>query len=164
MTDTELIRARWSRLRAAHKADLPALTVARAEAFLRDHPDCGPAWKILGSALLDLARYDAAQSALKRAIALCPPEKLWIPLSEMGRMHRARGELKASADWYRQAIDAAPQEAGPHVSLGVVLARAGHLTEAEAAHRAAIRCTLGCRDEAYYPGTKETHCRSGFPA
>ncbi|MGO9601510.1 MAG: tetratricopeptide repeat protein [Isosphaeraceae bacterium] len=149
MTDTELIRARWSRIRAAHKADLPALTVARAEAFLRDHPDCGPAWKILGSALLDLARHDAAQAALKRALALCPSEKLWIPLSEMGHLHRARGQLKAAAAWYRQAIDAAPQEASPHIYLGGVLARSGQLSEAEASQRAAIRCTLDCREEAY---------------
>ena len=52
MTNTELIRARWSRIRAAHKTDLPALTIARTEVFLREHLDCGPAWKILGSALL----------------------------------------------------------------------------------------------------------------
>ncbi|MBV8523014.1 MAG: hypothetical protein JOY71_12985 [Acetobacteraceae bacterium] len=67
MTNTELIRARWSRIRAAHKADLPALTVARTGLFLREHLDRGPAWRILGSALLDLARYDAAQADLKRA-------------------------------------------------------------------------------------------------
>jgi tetratricopeptide (TPR) repeat protein len=149
MNENEVMRARWNRIRAAHKADMPALTVARAREFVRDYPDCGPAWKILGSALLDLARHDEARAALKRALAVCPPEKLWIPLSEMGHLHRARGEFKAAAAWYRQAIDAAPQEASPHIHLGGVLARVGHLKGAEAAHRAAIQCTLGCHDEAY---------------
>ncbi len=36
-----------------------------------------------------------------------------------------------------------------HIYLGGVLARSGRLKEAETAHRAAIRCTQGCRDKAY---------------
>jgi tetratricopeptide (TPR) repeat protein len=98
---------------------------------------------------LDLARHDEAQSALKRALAVCPPEKLWIPLSEMGHLHRARGEFKAAAAWYRQAIDAVPEEASPRIYLSGVLARSGRLKEAESSLRAAVRCALGCRDEAY---------------
>ena len=42
-----------------------------------------------------------------------------------------------------------PDEATGHIYLGGVLARAGRLKEAETAHRAAIRCSQGCRDEAY---------------
>ena len=149
MNESEIVKARWSRLRAAHKADLPALTVARAREFLREYPDCGPAWKILGEALVDLARHSEAEHALKQAIAKCPPDKLWIPLAEMGHLHRARGEYKAAVAWYRRAIDKMPDEASGHIYIGGVLAKSGRLKEAETAHRAAIRCTQGCRDEAY---------------
>jgi tetratricopeptide (TPR) repeat protein len=149
MNDNELVQARWTRLRAAHKADLPALTVAQARQFLSEYPDCGPAWKILGSALIDLACHAEAEQALKRALSLCPPDKFWIPLSEMGHLYKARGEYKTAAAWYRQAIDAVPEEAGSYIYLGGVLAKSGRLREAEAAHRAAIRCQEGCQDEAY---------------
>ncbi len=149
MNENELVHARWNRLRAAHKADLPALTAARAREFVREYPDFGPAWKLLGEALVDLARHSEAEPALKQAIALCPPDKLWIPLADMGHLHRARGEYKAAVTWYRRAIDKMPDEAGGHIYVGGVLARSGRLKEAEGAHRAAIRCTQGCRDEAY---------------
>jgi tetratricopeptide (TPR) repeat protein len=149
MNENEVAQARWSCLRASHKADLPALTVARAREFLREYPDCGPAWKILGSALVELARHAEAERALKQALSLCPPDKLWIPFAEMGHLHKARGEYKAAAVWYRQAIEAVPEEASGHIYLGGVLAKSGRLNEAEAAHRAATRCTQGCRDEAY---------------
>ncbi len=125
------------------------MTVARAREFLCEYPDCGPAWKVLGEALLELARHSEAEQALKQAIALCPPDKLWIPLSQMGHLQRAKGDYQAAAAWYRRAIDNMPDEASGHIYLGGILARSGRLKEAEMAHRAAIRCTQGCRDEAY---------------
>ncbi len=128
---------------------MPAYTVARAREFLTDYPDCGPAWKLLGEALIDLARHSEAEEAMKQAITMCPPDKLWIPLADMGHLHRARGEYKAAAAWYRRAIDKVPDEASGHIFLGGVLARSGRFKEAETAHRAAIRCTQGRRDEAY---------------
>ena len=149
MAGNEVLQARWNRLRAAHKADLPALTAARAHDFLKEFPEGGPAWKILGSALTDLARYPEAELAIKKALSLCPPEKLWIPLAEMGHLHKARGDYNSAAAWYRQAIEAVPREASGHIYLGGVLAKSGRLTEAEAAHRAATKCIEGCRDEAF---------------
>lgn len=149
MNPNAMVQARWDRLRAAYKADLPALTVARAREFVAEHPDCGPAWKMLGTALVELARHHEGEEALRRAIALCPPDKLWIPLAEMGHMYKSRGDFRAAAAWYRKAIDARPEEASGHIHLGGVLARAGRLHEAEIAHRAATRCKDGCRDEAF---------------
>jgi tetratricopeptide (TPR) repeat protein len=149
MCEKKTIEARWRRLWAAHKADLPALTIATARELVRDCPDCGPAWKILGEALVEMARHTDAEQALKQAISLCPPDKVWIPLCQMGHLHRASGDYKAAAAWYRRAIDRMPDEASGHIHLGGVLARSGRLKEAEMAHRAAIRCTHGRRDEAY---------------
>lgn len=149
MAGNEVLQARWSRLRAAHKADLPALTAARAREFLKEFPEGGPIWKILGSALIDLARYSEAELAIKKALSLCPPEKLWIPLAEMGHLCKAQGDYKSAAGWYQQAIEAVPREASGHSYLGGLLAKSGRLMEAEAAHRAATRCIEGCRDEAF---------------
>jgi len=149
MNANRVIQSRWSRLRAAYKAGLPALAVTRAREFLRDHPECGPAWKILGSALIDMGRHAEAEGALKRAIALCPLDKVWIPLAEMGHLHKARGEFWGAASWYGQAIKSVPDEASGHIGLGGILARFGRLQEAEEAHRAATCCTRGRRDEAY---------------
>jgi tetratricopeptide (TPR) repeat protein len=149
MTENEVVQSRWKLLRAAHRADLPALTVARARDLLSDSPDCGPAWKILGSALIDLARHGEAERALTQALSFCPPEKIWIPLSELGHLHKARGDCKGAAAWYRRAIEAVPDEASSHIYLGGVLAKSGRLKEAEAAHRAATRCGVGCREEAF---------------
>ncbi|APW60954.1 tetratricopeptide repeat protein [Paludisphaera borealis] len=149
MNPNTLVQARWDRLRAAYKADLPALTVARAREFVAENPECGPAWKMLGSALVELAQHREGEEALRRAIALCPPDKLWIPLAEMGHMYKSRGDFRAAAAWYRKAIDAVPDEASAHIYLGGVLAKAGRLHEAEAAHRAATLCKEGCRDEAF---------------
>lgn len=141
-------RTRWNRLRASHRAELPALTVARAEELTARHPDCGPAWRLLGSALIAMARYPEAAAAIHRALALCPAETLWIPMSEMGHMHKASGSYDDAIRWYRRAIDAAPDQAGARIYLGGALALAGRLEEAERALRAAVRCPEGCRDEA----------------
>lgn len=143
------INGRWSRLRASHRADLPALTVARAEELTGRYPECGPAWRLLGSALVAMARYPEATAALHRSLALCPSDMLWIPLSEMGHLHKASGGYETAACWYRRAIDAAPDQAGARIYLGGVLAVSGKLKEAEAVLRAATRCSRGCRDEAY---------------
>lgn len=141
--------ARWDRLHKADKANLPALSAARARRLLDDFPNFGQVWKILGSALIDLARYDEAEEALLRAIAVCPPNRVWIPRSEIGRLHAVRGNIVEAEFWYRQAIDAAPERAEPRVDLGGLLARSGRLAEAEAALHAAVWCREGCLDEAW---------------
>ena len=156
MNENRVIQSRWSRLRAAYKAGLPALTVTRAREFLRDHPDCGPAWKILGSALIDLGRHAEAEGALKRAIALCPPDKVWIPLAEMGHLHKARGEFWGAAAWYGQAIKSVPDEAGGHIGLGGILARFGRLRRPrEPPHRAAPAMPAGLPPDRWVSPSKQ---------
>jgi len=147
-TTETMFDARWDRLHSANKANLPALTAARARRLLADFPTFGQVWKILGSALIELARYEEAEEALLRAIALCPPERLWVPRSEMGRLRAIRGDFDGAEFWYRQAVETAPDHADPRVDLGGLLARSGRLTEAEAILRAAVWCREGCHDEA----------------
>lgn len=152
MTDEKTqkrIHAQWQRIRKAHMGNQPATMITLARDFVAEHPDCGPAWKILGTALAEMAEYRAAEEALRRAIALCPPESLWVPLAEMGHLHKAQGSYRPAAAWYRKAIEASPDEASGHIYLGSLLARAGRPSEAEAEFRAATECKMGCIDEAF---------------
>lgn len=149
MDRIDVQRARYRRLRAASDADLPALTIARARAFLADYPEFGPAWLELGIALTETARFAEALEALEAALRLCPPEMLRFPLAQMGHYHKFRGDYGSAEAWYRRAIDAAPDHASGYIYLGASLARQGRLEEAEVVHRAATDCSRGCIDEAY---------------
>lgn len=149
MDRIDVQRARFRRLRAASHADLPALTIARARAFLADYPDFGPAWMALGLALTETARYDEGLEALESSLRYCPPEMLRVPLCQIGSHHKSRGDYEQAAAWYRRAIDEAPDHASGYIHLGGSLALQGRLDEAEGAYRAAIDCPRGCIDEAY---------------
>lgn len=149
MTREQRLRKRFARLRKLEDADLPASLILQAETLLRDDPEFGPAWSILGRALTELARHTEAQAAISRAISLCPKEKVHIPLSQMGHLCDFRGDWAEAEEWYRKAIEARPNCASAHIYLGAIMARQGRLDEAEMTHRAATRCVEGCIDEAY---------------
>lgn len=143
------MRREWAALRAAAKAGLHAAAAAMARDFVAKHPDCGPAWLALGKALTALADYAGARRAIDRAIALCPADKLFVPFTAMGEACWASGNAAGAVLWHQRAVEAAPDDAGPRILLGGVLAAAGDLAEAEAAFRAAVACPEGHRDEAY---------------
>jgi len=139
----------FQRLKRFSNGPFPALTICYGRRFLVNHPDHGPAWMLVGIALVELARYAEAEQALVRALDLCPPEKRSYPLSQMGHMFREAGDYNLAAEWYRRAIDADPGDATYYIFLGALLAKRGHFQEAEEAHRIAIKCAEGCIDEAY---------------
>ena len=149
MTREERRRQRYQRLQAAWAANLPALTILRAKAFLRRDADCWPVWITLGSALLRMGRNDDAEEAFTRAMTICPDENIHLPTAQMGHLFEQRGNFPQAEAWYRKTIDAAPDRASGHVFLGAILGRQGRLDEAEMSHRNATRCTEGCIDEAY---------------
>jgi Flp pilus assembly protein TadD len=142
-------RISYKQLQRLSDGPFPALTVLYANRFLVDYPDHGPGWMLLGIALVELARYKEAERAIKKSIKLCPPNKRQIPLAQMGHLHLEAGKYDKAATWYRKAIDSDPEDAEYHIYLGAVLAKRGRLEEAEASHRAATKCSVGCIDEAY---------------
>lgn len=141
---------RFRRLQRRSDGPFPALTVLEARRFLREYPDFGPAWLLLGIALIELARYEEAEQSLGKAIELAPSKKQCIPLWHMGHLFRNCGDYEQSAKWYRQAIEATPDDATGYIFLGAVLARQGRLHEAEEAYRTGAACREGCVDEAFY--------------
>lgn len=144
-----LRRTLFKRVGRADDAGLRTLTVVRARAFLAVFPTYGPAWHRLGQALIAIARYEEAQQALLKAIEYCPTEKLCLPYAAMGHLFSESGDHSRAAEWFRRAIEAAPDDCIGHIYLGGLLARQGRLVEAEEVHRAGTRCAEGCVDEAF---------------
>jgi tetratricopeptide (TPR) repeat protein len=139
----------YKQLQRLSDGPFAAQTVRYACRFLVDYPDHGPGWLLLGIALVELARYKEAERAIKKSIKLCPPNKRQIPLAQMGHLLKEAGKYDQAARWYRKAIVSDPDNAAYHIYLGAVLAKQGRLEEAEASHRTATRCPVGCIDEAY---------------
>ena len=142
-------KKRFRQLEKASNGNLPALTILLGRRFVRSYPRHGPSWLHLAIALVELGRYEEAEQALSKALEFCPKSKRWLVLSHRGHLCRICGDYDQSANWHRQQIEAAPNDASGYVFLGAVLAKAGRLSEAEEAHRAATECIEGCIDEAY---------------
>jgi Flp pilus assembly protein TadD len=142
--------SRKRRLERLSEGPFAALTILDAQSYLADYPRDVRAWILLGVALADLARYDEAERALATALDFCEDEdRCWVMVS-MGTLFRESGRFEQAASWYRQAIEAAPEEATFPIYLGAMLAKQGRFAEAEAAHRAATACTAGHVEEAYF--------------
>jgi tetratricopeptide (TPR) repeat protein len=123
-------------------------TVELARRYLVAHPKNWVVWLYYADSLNVMARYTESLAALRRAARLCPPKRLHFVYYRFGNLHRNRGAFYLSERWYRRAVDASPSDAGYHHLLGVFLARAGRLEEAEAVLRRAIRCK-GCISEVF---------------
>ena len=140
---------RFQHLKRLSNGPYPALTIRFGRRYLAEYPDHGPAWMLVGIALVELARYEEAEQAYAKAIDLCPPEKLQYPLAQLGHLFQQAGDYDQAAHWYQRAIDADPGDASSHIYLGGLRARQGRFHDAEEAHRAATECARGCIDEAY---------------
>jgi tetratricopeptide (TPR) repeat protein len=70
--------------------------------------------------------------------------------ASVGGLYRYRGNFPEAENWYRKAIDKAPDQASGYIFLGAVQARQGKLKEAEESHRRATQCTEGHIDEAHH--------------
>jgi tetratricopeptide (TPR) repeat protein len=125
------------------------LTVRYGRRYLRDYPDDGIAWLLVGITLVSLARYEEAEQAFAKAMDFCPEEKKQIPFSNMGHLFRESGDPNQAETWYRRAIEACPDDADYRTYLGGMLAKQGRFHEAEEVHREATACAEGCIDEAY---------------
>jgi len=142
-------RERFRRLQQLSDGPYVALTILTARRFLRDFPEHGPAWLLLGIALVEAARYEEAEQALAKSLNFVPQSRRQLPLWHLGHLFKGSGDYDRAAEYYREAIAACPEDATGYIFLGGVLARGGRLHEAEQAHRAATQCVEGCIDEAY---------------
>jgi len=106
-------------------------------AALAANPDFGLFHEIHGL-VLEHAGAGASdiRAAYSRAVALAPNN--WIVLDSMGRLEQSQDNLKAALDYYRRAVEAAPQAESPGRSAARALQNAGRLAEAEQAWEAQL--------------------------
>lgn len=151
MDDEDLLERRYERLLRAWSADRHGSTVLLARRFLAHYPDFAPAWCFLAQSLIGLARYREAEEAVSKALELAPDDAARRRLySDLGHMHKQRGEFEQAAEWYGRARDVDPDNASGLIYLGGIFARQGRFPDAEEAYRSATRCLYGVVSEAYY--------------
>lgn len=107
----------------------------QARIVLKQYPDSGPAWKLLGQALCGQRKNDPA--VWSRAAELLPddPEVHY----NRGDCYHGLGKLAEAAACYQRVLGFNPDELGAHLNLGMIHHAAGRLDEAEAAYRQAQR-------------------------
>ena len=106
------------------------------------------AWTALGETFLAAGRMDEAVGAYRRAIELGASDpalrtKLVAGMNAIAMNQLKSGDTAAAESTLRSAIAAAPADATAHASLGVLLARAGRLEEAEREFAEAVRLDPG---------------------
>ena len=143
-------KSRWSRLHKIWTGGQTAATVLLGRRFLEDFPDFGPVWTIVGDALLSLARYDEAEQAFTRAIDESDGGTRRIAFVNMGHLFEKKRDYGKAAQWYKRAIQCAPEHANAYIYLGGLLAIQGHIVEAEQTHRNGILCSKGYVCEAHF--------------
>ena len=90
--------------------------IKELEAALANHPEDTRLMFMLGAMNRRLARYDAAEDYLKRAIQIDPKN---IPaLVEMGNLNFNRGEFRDAEIMYKNALGLAPSSFEGHYNLG----------------------------------------------
>ncbi len=84
------------------------------------------------------------------ALCYCSQAKRHLVYALMGSLFKNRGDYDEAAEWFREMVNAKPDDSGGYIYLGGLLARKGELTEAERVYRTATICEEGCIDEAYH--------------
>jgi radical SAM superfamily enzyme YgiQ (UPF0313 family)/Flp pilus assembly protein TadD len=117
----------------------------QARSVLKQYPDFGPVWKLLGLAACSQRKNDPA--VWYRAAELLPedPEVHY----NLGDCYRALGQMAEAAACYRRVLALSPNELGAYLNLGMIHHQTGRLDEAEAAYRQVQRLKPDLT-EAYY--------------
>lgn len=105
--------------------------VATLERALHLDPDHFHALCAIGAEFTDLGRYGEARDALERAERLNRSSA--IPANALGWLSEATGDRVLAEQYYRVAIDLAPNDPLPRLNLGILLIGLARPLEAEVA-------------------------------
>lgn len=114
---------------------------------LKQQPDSGEAFALLGLLQCRAKRYDRAIEFLKRAIAI--DENVAEFHCNLGVALGGRGDSEQAIAAHRRAIELQPDRAELHANLGSALASAQRWDEAIAAYQASIRLKPSFADAHY---------------
>ena len=130
MTDNPDVEQVLQALRV-RKPDV-AETICREH--LSEHPESVEHLRLLGHALIELQRYDEAETQFKRAIELAPN---FAPVSEeMGNALAKQRKFEEAIPYFEKAVQLDPELASAHKKLGQALAAVGRGWEADEAFEA----------------------------
>ncbi len=146
------IQAQAQAIISAADAGLFATTVALAEAFLQEHPASLRGWLDLGHALTCLCRYDDAIEAYQKAIDLAKnvDENLDGIHSELGQLHRQRGDFDSAAQCFQNQIDANPDDATGYVMKAALQLQSGQPDKSIETLNRALECSSGVPEEVHF--------------
>src|SRR3954470_16416627 len=102
---------RLRRLQHASNRHRCHLAIALAQQYCNHFPHHAPAWPFYGRALAEAARYVEAREALDRALQLAPVDRRATILAQRGHTEALAGYYVSAEAWYRQAFDAAAEDA-----------------------------------------------------
>ena len=122
-----------------------------ARELLQRFPQDAFVWKLLGSALSQNDRPEAALSALQNAVALSPRDPEIH--NTLGVIFKNLDRLDESWNCYQQALRLSPDYAEAHYNLGNLLVKLGRESEAEANYHRAL---------AIDPTSYEAHANLGL--
>ncbi|MBL8522969.1 MAG: tetratricopeptide repeat protein [Betaproteobacteria bacterium] len=108
----------------------------QARALTQRFPDCGNAWKALGTALLLQSQHTAAMLPLKNAAKLLDRDA--EVHNNLGICQGTSGMLAEAEISFRRATALKPQYADAHNNLGNIFKRQERLREAESSYRSAV--------------------------
>jgi len=145
------IQAQAQAIISAADAGLFATTVALTETFLKENPDSVRAWLDLGHAQTCLCRYDDAIAAYQKAIELAEssgqnPDGIH---SELGQLHRQRGDFDSAAACFQSQIDASPDDAAGYLMKATLQLQSGQPDQAIETLNRALDCGTGIKEEVH---------------
>lgn len=139
----------WKTAKRFDQQDHFCCVIITMRRLLDNLPDHGPGWLCYAIALRSLARYKEALVALRRAEQLAPQTMLRLVYSQYGHLYEGKGNFRLAEKWFRRTMESFPEHTDGYIYLGALFAVEGRLAEAEAIHRQATQCKVGCIDEAY---------------
>lgn len=150
MDDQAIHRSRlYRQLREAARNDWDSQVILLARQYLDYDPDEHRVWEWLGTSLMQVRQYEAANEALTRALELSPSEGAWSILGFLGRNCKLAGDYARAEYWFRRLIDEFPTSADGYIYLGSFLGLQGRLRQAAEILEQGTRCEKGCIDEAW---------------
>ncbi|MDG4596998.1 MAG: tetratricopeptide repeat protein [Candidatus Contendobacter sp.] len=120
---TDPVAPLFALLRAGRHAEMEAA----ARMLLRQHPNHGKIWRLLGTALSMQGRYLEAAAVLKKASTLCPNDvEIWY---DLGALFTQLGQPDKALPCYARGVEIDPMHAEIWIDFAACANALGHFEE-----------------------------------